>query len=144
MPAETARTITSEGFLLTGDLGVIDAEGYVRIVGRSKETIIRAGMQIFPREIEDQLRAHPAVDDVCVIGVPHDVMGELVCACIVPVEGAVITGPELQDFARDTMADHKIPDFVRFLDSFPMTATGKVERRELARRIALEHTTTTL
>lgn len=140
MPAETARSFSPEGFFLTGDLGIIDEEGYVRVVGRSKETILRGGYQIYPREVEDQLRAHPAVEDVCVIGVPHDVLGELVCACIVPVEGAVITGGEIKLFARDTMADYKIPDLVRFFDSFPMTGSGKVKRRELERAVAFEHT----
>ena len=142
MPAETARSFTPEGFFLTGDLGIIDEEGYVRIVGRSKETIIRGGYQLYPREVEDQLRAHPAVDDVCVIGIPHDVLGELVCACIVPVEGAVVTGREIKDFARDTMADYKIPDLVRFFDAFPMTGSGKVKRRELERMVSLEYTAT--
>lgn len=142
MPAETARSFTPEGFFLTGDLGIIDEEGYLRIVGRRKETILRGGYQIYPREVEDQLRAHPAVDDVCVIGVPHDVLGELVCACIVPVEGAVITGKEIKDFARDTMADYKIPDLVRFFDAFPMTGSGKVKRRELGRTLALDPTVT--
>ena len=142
MPHETARSFTPEGFFLTGDLGIIDEDGYVRVVGRRKETIVRGGFQIFPREIEDQLRAHPAVDDVCVIGVPHDVLGELVCACIVAVEGAVITGKEIKDFARDTMAEHKIPDLVRFFDTFPMTGSGKVKRRELERTIALDPSVT--
>ena len=131
-----------EGFFLTGDLGIIDEDGYLRIVGRTKETIVRGGYQIYPREVEDLLRAHPAVDDVCVIGVPHDIMGELVCACIVPVEGAVITGGELKEFARDTMADYKLPDLVRFFDAFPMTGSGKVKRRELERMVALEYTAT--
>ncbi len=140
MPGETARSFTPEGFFLTGDLGIIDEEGYVRVVGRRRETILRGGYQIYPREVEDQLRAHPAVDDVCVIGVPHDILGELVCACIVPVEGAVITGDEIKEFARDTMADYKIPDLVRFFDGFPMTGSGKVKRRELERTVALEHT----
>jgi acyl-CoA synthetase (AMP-forming)/AMP-acid ligase II len=140
MPAETARSFTPEGFFLTGDLGIIDEDGYLRIVARTKETILRGGYQIYPREVEDQLRAHPAVDDVCVIGVPHDILGELVCACIVPVEGAVITGDEVKDFARDTMADYKIPDLVRFFDAFPMTGSGKVKRRELERTVALDHT----
>ncbi|HEX5581277.1 MAG TPA: AMP-binding protein [Gemmatimonadaceae bacterium] len=143
MPGETARSFTPEGYFLTGDLGIIDEDGHIRIVGRTKETIFRGGYQIYPREVEDQLRAHPAVDDVCVIGVPHDVLGELVCACIVPVEGAVITGGEVKDFARDTMADYKIPDLVRFFDTFPMTGSGKVRRRELERAVALEHTVTT-
>jgi fatty-acyl-CoA synthase len=142
MPAETARSFSPEGFFFTGDLGIIDEDGYLRIVGRTKETIVRGGYQIYPREVEDLLRAHPAVDDVCVIGVPHDVMGELVCACVVPVEGAVITGDELKDFARDTMADYKLPDLVRFFDTFPMTGSGKVKRRELERTVSLEYTAT--
>ena len=142
MPGETARAFTADGFFLTGDLGILDDDGYLRIVGRRKETIVRGGYQIFPREVEDQLRAHPAVDDVCVIGVPHDVLGELVCACVVPVEGAVVTGADLRSFARDTMADHKIPDLVRFFDAFPMTGSGKVRRRELERTIALDPTVT--
>ena len=142
MPAETARSFSPEGFFLTGDLAIIDEEGFLRIVGRSKETIIRSGYQIYPREVEDQLRAHPAVDDVCVIGVPHEILGELVCACIVPVEGAVITGEEVKTFARDTMADYKIPDLVRFFDAFPMTGSGKIKRRELERVVALDVTST--
>ncbi|MGH7664085.1 MAG: class I adenylate-forming enzyme family protein [Gemmatimonadaceae bacterium] len=142
MPGETARSFSPEGFFLTGDLGIIDEEGYVRIVGRSRETIVRSGYQIYPREIEDQLRAHPAVDDVCVIGIPHDILGELVCACVVPVEGAVITGQEIKSFARDVMADYRIPDLVRFFDTFPMTGSGKVKRRELERMVALDHTAT--
>ncbi len=142
MPAETARSFSAEGFFLTGDLGIIDEDGYIRIVGRTKETILRGGYHIYPREVEDQLRAHPAIDDVCVIGVPHDVLGELICACIVPVEGAVITGKELKDFARDTMAAYKIPDLVRFFDAFPLTGNGKVRRRELERTVALDHTVT--
>jgi len=140
MPAETARSFTPERFFLTGDLGIIDEDGYVRIVGRSTEVIFRGGYQVFPREVEDQLHAHPAVDDVCVIGVPHDILGELVCACIVPVEGAVITGDEIKSFARDTMAHYKTPDIVRFFDSFPMTGSGKVKRKELERTVALDHT----
>ncbi|WP_309670612.1 AMP-binding protein [Gemmatimonas sp.] len=141
MPAETAKVTTPDGFFLTGDLGIIDEDGYVKIVGRRQETISRGGMQLYPRELEDRLRAHPAVDDVCVIGVPHDVMGELVCACIVPVEGAVITGGEIKRFAQETMAADKVPDFVRFFDVFPMTGSGKVRRRELARAIALSANT---
>jgi fatty-acyl-CoA synthase len=138
MPAETERAFTPEGFFLTGDLGILDDEGYLRVVGRRKATIVRGGFQIYPREIEDQLRAHPAVEDACVIGVPHDVLGELVCACVVPVEGAVVTGKDLKDFARDTLAEYKTPDLVRFFDRFPMTPSGKVRRRELERVVALD------
>ncbi|MBU6367107.1 MAG: AMP-binding protein [Gemmatimonadetes bacterium] len=137
MPAETARAFTPEGFFLTGDLGLIDEDGYVKVVGRRQETIVRGGVRLYPREIEDRLRAHPAVDDVCVIGVPHDVLGELACACIVLVEGAVVTGSEIRRFAQDTMAADKIPDLVRFFEAFPMTGSGTVWRRELARAVAL-------
>jgi fatty-acyl-CoA synthase len=142
MPQESAKAFTPEGFFLTGDLGIIDEDGYLRIVGRRQETITRGGFQIQPREVEDKLRAHPAVEDICVIGVPHDVLGELVCACIVPVEGAVVTGREITRFAHDTMADFKVPDLVRFFDAFPVTGNGTIKRRELARTIALDHTAT--
>lgn len=125
---------------LTGDPGIIDENGYVRIVGRSRETILRGGFEIYPREVEGQLRAHPAVHDVCVIGVPHDFVGELVCACIVPVDGAAITGEAVKNFARDTVADYKVPDLVRFVDALPRPESGNVKRRELERMVALDHT----
>ena len=140
MPSETAKVLTPDGFFLTGDLGIIDEDGYVKIIGRRQETISRGGHQIYPGEVEDRLRSHPAVDDVCVIGVPNDVLGELVCACVVPIEGAVITGREIKLFAADTMAEYKVPDIVRFFDEFPLTGSGKVRRKELSRAIALEHT----
>ena len=140
MPGETAKVLTAEGFFLTGDLGIIDEDGYVKIIGRRQETISRGGHQIYPGEVEDRLRSHPAVDDVCVIGVPNDVLGELVCACVVPIEGAVITGREIKLFAADTMAGYKVPDIVRFFDEFPLTGSGKVRRKELSRAIALDHT----
>ncbi|MEO7363674.1 MAG: class I adenylate-forming enzyme family protein [Gemmatimonadaceae bacterium] len=139
-PSETAKVHTPDGFFLTGDLGIIDEDGYVKIIGRRQETISRGGHQIYPGEVEDRLRGHPAVDDVCVIGVPNDVLGELVCACVVPIEGAVITGREIRLFAQDAMAEYKIPDIVRFFDEFPLTGSGKVRRKELSRAIALEHT----
>jgi acyl-CoA synthetase (AMP-forming)/AMP-acid ligase II len=141
-PSETARSFSPEGYLLTDDLGIIDDEGHVRGAARCWETIVRGGFQIYPREVEDQLRTHPAVDDVCVIGIPHDISGELLGACIVPVEGAAITGREIWNLARETMVDYKIPDLVRFLDVLQMTGTGKIKRRELERSVMLEQTTT--
>jgi fatty-acyl-CoA synthase len=138
MPAETERAFTADGFFLTGDLGILDDDGYLRVVGRRRETIVRGGVQVYPREVEDQLRAHPAVDDVVVIGVPHDVLGELICACVVPVEGAVLTLKDVKDYARETLANYKTPDLVRFFDRFPMTPSGKVRRRELQRVVALD------
>jgi fatty-acyl-CoA synthase len=137
-PGETAQVFTEDGFFLTGDLGMIDEEGYLHVVGRRKEMIIRGGFNIYPREVEDRLHAHPAVMDVAVVGLPHEVLGEVACACIVLVEGAIVTGEEIKDFCRDVLADYKIPDLVRFLDSFPMTGSGKVRRVELARIISAE------
>lgn len=137
-PGETAQSFDADGFFLTGDLGMIDEEGYVHIVGRRKELIIRGGFNIYPREVEDRLHAHPAVMDVAVVGLPHEVLGEVVCACIVPVEGAIVTGDEIKEWCRGALADYKVPDLVRFLDSFPLTGSGKVRRVELARMISAE------
>lgn len=137
MPTETSRVFTTAGYLLTGDLAHLDEDGYVSIVARRKEVIVRAGQTVTPREIEDVLRTHPGVEEACVVGVPHDVLGELVCACVVLVEGAVVTGPELRRFCQDVLAATKVPDLVRFFDALPMTASGKVKRQELSRVVAL-------
>jgi fatty-acyl-CoA synthase len=137
-PSETAGAFTEDGFFLTGDLGMLDEEGFLHILGRRKEMIIRGGFNVYPREVEDRLHAHPAVLDVTVVGLPDEVLGEIACACIVPVEGAIVTGEEIKEFCRETMADYKVPDLVRFLDHFPMTGSGKVRRVELARIISAE------
>lgn len=137
-PGETAQAIDQDGFFLTGDLGIVDDEGYVHIVGRRKELIIRGGFNVYPREVEDRIYAHPAIQDVAVVGLPHEVLGEVVCACIVPVEGAIVTGAEVKEWCRGALADYKVPDLVRFLDSFPLTGSGKVRRVELARMITAE------
>jgi fatty-acyl-CoA synthase len=100
--------------------------------------IIRGGHNIFPRELEDLLRTHPAVEDACVVGIPNEILGELVCACVLPVEGAIVTGDELKDYCREQLADYRVPDLVRFFDAFPMTGSGKVKRRELAQVVGLE------
>lgn len=137
-PGETAHAFDADGFFLTGDLGMLDEEGYLHIVGRRKELIIRGGFNVYPREVEDRLHAHPAVLDVAVVGLPHEVLGEVVCACIVPVEGAIVTGEEIREWCRGVLADYKVPDLVRFLDSLPLTGSGKVRRVELARMISAE------
>ena len=141
MPSETERSFTPEGYFLTGDLAVTDEDGFVTIVGRRADMIIRGGYNIYPRELEDVLRTHPGIDEVCVLGIPNEILGELICAGIVPVEGAIVTGDELKEFARDRVADYKVPDIVRFLDSFPMTGNGKVKRMELAELVRLEMST---
>jgi fatty-acyl-CoA synthase len=135
-PGETALVFTEDGFFTTGDLGMLDEEGFLHILGRRKEMIIRGGFNVYPREVEDRLHAHPAVLDVAVVGLPDEILGEVSCACIVPVEGAIVTGGEIKDFCREVLADYKVPDLVRFLDSFPMTGSGKVRRVELARMIS--------
>jgi fatty-acyl-CoA synthase len=142
MPSATKKSFTADGFLLTGDLAMIDDQGYVSIVGRRKEMIIRGGYNVPPRELEDVLRMHPAVESACVVGVPNEVLGEMICACVVPVEGAIVAGDELKDYCREQMADYKVPDRVRFFDAFPMTLSGKVKRQELAQVVGLELSTT--
>lgn len=137
-PGETSLAFNGDGYFLTGDLGMVDEEGYLHILGRRKEMIIRGGFNVYPREVEDRLHAHPAVLDVAVVGLPDEVLGEVACACIVPVEGAIVTGEEIKDFCREVLADYKVPDLVRFLDSFPLTGSGKVRRVELARMISAE------
>lgn len=140
-PGETAQAFDEEGYFLTGDLGMIDEDGFIHIVGRRKELIIRGGFNVYPREVEDRLHAHPAVLDVAVVGLPDEVLGEAVCACVMPVEGAIITGEEIRDWCRDALADYKVPDLVRFFDSFPLTGSGKVRRVELARMVSAEEST---
>ena len=137
-PDETGRAFTEDGFFRTGDLGMVDEDGYLHIVGRKTDTIIRGGYTIYPRELEDPLRLHPAVNDVAVVGVEDEVLGELICACIVPVEGAIVTGDEIKEFCRGQIAQYKVPDLVRFVDSFPMTGSGKIRRVELARMVRAE------
>jgi len=139
-PQETVKSMGEDGFLLTGDLGILDEEGYLHLVGRRKEVIIRHGFSVYPREVEDRLQAHPAVREAAVVGVPDEILGEAICACIVPIEGAIVTGPEVMDWCRATLADYKVPDLVRFLDEFPRTGNGKLRRVELARMILAELT----
>ena len=138
MPGETNKSFSPNGFFLTGDLAMIDDQGFIRIIGRRKELIIRGGNNVTPREVEDVLRTHPAVDQICVVGAPPELLGEMICACVVPVEGAMITGDELKEFCREHLVDYKVPDVVRFFDAFPMTGSGKVRRQELTRAVELE------
>jgi fatty-acyl-CoA synthase len=142
MPGETKRAFSPDGFFLTGDLAILDEHGYVTIVGRRKAMIIRGGYNVFPRELEDVLRTHPAVDDVCVVGLPNEILGEIICACVIPVEGAIVTGDELKHYCQEHLADYKVPDAIRFVDAFPLTGSGKVKRQELTRLMGLELSTT--
>ena len=132
-PTLTRNVQTDDGFLRTGDLAMIDPEGYLHIVGRSSDVIIRGGYNVHPREIEALLRSHPAVEDAAVLGVPNEVLGELVCGCVIPVEGALITADELQDYCHESLADYKVPDVIRFMERFPEGADERARRVELAR-----------
>jgi fatty-acyl-CoA synthase len=124
----TREAIDEARWMHTGDLAVMDDEGYVNIVGRSKDMIIRGGENIYPREIEEFLYTHPAIEDVQVIGVPDERYGEVVCAWVVAKEGADLDEDGVKEFCRDRIARFKIPHYVRFVDAFPMTVTGKVQK----------------
>ncbi len=137
-PDETNRSHTEDGFFRTGDIGMVDEDGYLHIVGRKRDTINRGGYVIYPRELEDLLRLHPAVQETAVVGLEDEVQGELTCACVLPVEGAIVTGDEIKEFCRGRIAQYKVPDLVRFVDAFPMTGSGKVRRVELARMVRAE------
>ncbi|HSH75848.1 MAG TPA: fatty acid--CoA ligase family protein, partial [Longimicrobiales bacterium] len=132
-PRETAAAFDEDGFFHTGDLGLLDEDGYLHLVGRRKDVIIRSGFNVYPREVEARIESHPAVREVAAVGVPDPFLGEAICACVVPVEGAIVTGPEIVDWCRETLADDKIPDLVRFVDELPRTDTGLVRRADLAR-----------
>jgi fatty-acyl-CoA synthase len=127
-PERTREAIDEGGWMHTGDLGVIDEAGYCNIVGRAKDIIIRGGENISPREIEEFLYRHPAVLDVAVVGVPDHKYGEAVCACIRLRPGRSATEEEIRDFCSGQIAHFKVPRYVRFVDSFPMTVSGKVQK----------------
>lgn len=139
-PRETADSFDSEGYFRTGDLGILDEDGFLHLVGRNRDVIIRSGFNVYPREVESRIEAHPAVREAAAIGVADPLLGEAICACVVPVEGAIVTGHEIVDWCRETLADEKVPDLVRFVDELPRTDTGQVRRVELARSVlAGEH-----
>ena len=138
-PKETSNSFDPEGYLHTGDLGMMDDDGFVHLVGRQKEVMIRRGYNVHPREVEDRLHSHPAVREAMVAGVPDELLGEAICACVLPEEGAIVTEPEIRDWCSVTLADYKVPDFVHFMDEFPLTGTGKIRRGELSRLIRMEH-----
>ena len=128
MPEETARTIDPEGWLHTGDLAVLDENGNYRITGRSKDMIIRGGENIYPREIEELLYRHPDVVDVQVVGVPDPRLGEEVCAWIKPRPNGDTSEEEIREYCRGHLAHYKVPRYVMFVEEFPQTVTGKVQK----------------
>ena len=137
-PAATRSAMTAGGLFKTGDLGTLDDEGYLRIDGRKRDLIIRGGYSVHPREVEDHLRSLPAVADAAVVGIPNEVLGELVCACVVLIEGALVTEDEIRELCRPTLAEYKLPDVVHFVEELPKTTTGSSRRAEISRRMRLE------
>ncbi|GGW20242.1 AMP-binding protein [Streptomyces libani subsp. rufus] len=134
-PERTAEAIDAGRWMHTGDLAVMREDGYVEIVGRIKDMIIRGGENIYPSEVEEFLHAHPAIRDVQVVGVPHERYGEEVLACVIPSDPAdPLTLDDLRDFCAGRLAHYKIPSRLRILDSFPMTVSGKVRKVELRER----------
>ncbi|RQD78398.1 MAG: AMP-binding protein [Candidatus Syntrophonatronum acetioxidans] len=131
MPEATAESIDEDGWLHTGDLATCDENGYFRISGRIKDMIIRGGENIYPKEIEEFLYTHPQIMDVQVIGVPSKDYGEEIMAYIIPKEGAELTPEEVKEFVKGNMARHKVPRYVAFTASFPMTASGKIQKYKL-------------
>jgi acyl-CoA synthetase (AMP-forming)/AMP-acid ligase II len=142
-PSVTAAAMTPDGFLRTGDLAMMDAEGYLHIVGRLSDVIIRGGYNVHPREIEGLLQYHPAVEDAVVLGVPNEVLGEPVCACVLLVEGALITADELKDYCRVSVTEYKVPDLILFMDEFPEVSDERARRVELARVVRANQASTT-
>src|SRR5262245_30955849 len=137
-PEATTQAIDTARWMHTGDLATMDELGYINIVGRIKDMIIRGGENIYPREIEEFLYTHPDVSDVQVIGVPSEKYGEEVMAWVKAREGALVTGDELAQFCRGKIATYKIPRYWKFVDGFPMTVTGKIQKFKMRETAVLE------
>ncbi|MCD8141075.1 MAG: AMP-binding protein [Planctomycetaceae bacterium] len=142
MPEETAKAIDADGFMHSGDLGTVDADGYYRITGRLKDMIIRGGENVYPRELEEFIYTMPGVRDVQVVGVPDAKFGEAVAAFVMLEPDADVTPEDVQDFARAKIAPFKVPQYVWMVNEYPLTASGKIQKfilREMAQeRIASE------
>jgi fatty-acyl-CoA synthase len=130
-PERTREAVDADAWMHTGDLAVMDGEGYVNIVGRIKDMVIRGGENLYPREIEEFLYGHPDVADIQVIGVPDERYGEELMAWIIPRGGASLDREQIDAFCRGKIAHHKIPRYVKLVDAFPMTVTGKVQKFKL-------------
>ena len=130
-PEATAATWTDDGWLRSGDLGFLDEDGYLYIVGRIKDVIIRGGNNVHAKDVEDALFEHPAVREVAVAGIPHDVLGEDIGAWVVLNPDTKVDAGELREFAAARLADYKVPRRVTFVDELPRNATGKVLKQQL-------------
>jgi fatty-acyl-CoA synthase len=130
MPEETAEALKN-GRYYTGDIGVYDEDGFIYLLDRKKDMIISGGFNIYPAEIENVLMGHPAVLEVAVVGIPDDLWGEAVCAHVVLHEDEKVTEEELIGFAKEKLAGYKKPKVVKFVDSIPRTAVGKIMRKDI-------------
>jgi fatty-acyl-CoA synthase len=137
-PEKTAEAVDAEGWMHTGDLATIDEEGYCNIVGRIKDMIIRGGENVYPREIEEYLFRHPKIEDVQVIGVPDPKYGEEICAWVKLRSGETSSLEEIAGFCKGQIAHYKIPRYVKFVDGFPMTVTGKIQKFEMRKATIAE------
>jgi fatty-acyl-CoA synthase len=137
-PERTGEAIDTSRWMHTGDLATMDENGYVRIVGRSKDMIIRGGENVYPREIEEFLHQHPDVADVQVVGVPDPRYGEEIAAVVIPREGATLGGQALREFCAGRIAHYKVPRHVLEVEEFPMTVTGKVQKFKLREQVVVE------
>ncbi|SFA82478.1 Acyl-CoA synthetase (AMP-forming)/AMP-acid ligase II [Collimonas sp. OK607] len=133
----TRETIDSDGWLHTGDIGVMDERGYLRITDRLKDMFIVGGFNCYPAEVERILAAHPAIAQVAVVGVPDERMGEVGCACVIPRSGMTVSADDLRAWSRERMANYKVPRYVLSVDVFPVNASNKVLKRQLAETAAL-------
>ena len=127
-PTRTAEAIDAEGYMHTGDLATMDEQGYVNIVGRSKDMVIRGGENVYPREIEEFLYRHPQIQDVQVVGVPDTRFGEELCAWVVIKPGQTLDEDGVRAFCKGKIAHYKVPRYIRFVSEFPMTVTGKIQK----------------
>ncbi|MFQ2369426.1 AMP-binding protein [Aeromonas enteropelogenes] len=139
-PAKTAQTIDDDGWLHSGDIGIMDEEGYVQIVGRIKDLIIRGGENIYPREIEERLYEHPAVQDAAVFGVDSERYGEEVCAWVKLRPDLVASEEEIKHFLSARIAYFKVPRYIRFVEEYPMTVTGKLQKFRMREMMTTELT----
>jgi len=135
---KTREAIDAEGWMHTGDLAIIDPEGYCNIVGRIKDMVIRGGENIYPREVEEFLYTHPDIEDVQVIGVPDEKYGEELCAWIKLRGNAELTDDAIREFCKEQIAHYKIPRYIKFVDEFPMTVTGKVQKFKMREQMEQE------
>jgi len=123
-PDETSKQLEKDGWLHTGDLVSIDQDGFITIYGRSKDLINRGGLKIYPSEIESLILQHPRVSQVCIVGTPNPVLGESICACVIPKEGTRVSLQEICEFLKDKVAKHKLPDELLIVLDFPKVAGG--------------------